>query len=159
MKRSLTLLVAVLILTAITFAQDKPIKVKGVFKKCEVYRYEYKFGQIDLKSKTLNHIEHFNEFGYLIEKIGNENNNGKTTYKYNISGNLYERTNYNDDNTIMFQTKYKYDNMNNLLEIINYEGNGTIMSKVVFVNDIKGNKIKETEIVSNNPPNLTDFYK
>ena len=51
-----------------TYSKDdkterKPV-VKGGFKKCIVYRYEYKFGKIDIKSKYKVYSYKYNDLGY-----------------------------------------------------------------------------------------------
>jgi len=79
------------------FTQKLPDKVKGGYKKCNVYMYSYKFGKIDIKSK----MELY-------------------TCKYDSRGNMIEKVQYNSDDSIESKNTHKYDSRGNRIEAVGF---------------------------------------
>jgi hypothetical protein len=97
--------------------------INGFYKKCIVYNYKFKFGEIDLKTKIKKIINNYNDDGLLIESINyNEKStkSDKAIYKYKFDNtiSIYECTFY-DNKGVLFTkeiTEFKYDENGNLIE-------------------------------------------
>ncbi len=119
------ILTITIILLAILFSkalsQDLPDVIKGAFKKCTVYKYDYKLGKMDLSSK-------FKEFEYLYDDFGKwtkrivYNPDGSLDSKdsslYDSQGRIDTIKGYRRIDTINidYHYFYVYDNDGNLIQ-------------------------------------------
>jgi len=153
---------------SLSYAQDN-VKVKGGFKSCISCSYEYKFGNVDLKSKIKKTSCKYDNNGNNIEVI-NYNDDGsiseKTTYKYDIKNNLiefvsssYSKSTYSYDSigniteeksyatmgySLNEVKSYKYNTMGNLIQKVFYNSSGEISGKETYTYDNKENLINLT---------------
>ena len=69
MTKNLMIILLLLLLTlSIQAWVDEINKIKGGYKKCDSYSFDYKFGEVDLKTKRIIETCKYNERGYLIGK-------------------------------------------------------------------------------------------
>jgi len=125
---------------------SQPDTVKGGFKKCIIYEYEYKFGKINKKSKTKVNSTLYNTKGNIIYKDAYDRSNGSIlqnfTYKYDDEGNKIEEIRYYTDD-LFIKTTYKYDAVGNKIEEVRYNTDSSISGKLISKYDAGGNKIEE----------------
>jgi len=96
-------------------------KLHSGVKQCITYRYEYKFGEVNIDSKTKIESYAFDYYGNIIEYISYcirpaLTINEKKQCRYNSEGNMTEFIVYKSDGSILYKNTYKYDDRNNEIE-------------------------------------------
>ena len=155
---------------------SSPDEVQGGFKKCDVYEYEYKFGeavnprkvQSFLYNSDGNKIQEMKLYGITILK--------KINYKYNAQNLISEKVNItyhidNSQNTISIDNlffsdsphkdivKYIYDSSGNLIEEIFFDYDGTINKKISYEYTSFGKILKKVEYCSDGKICGKEIYK
>lgn len=139
-------------------------KIRGGYKTCTVYDFEYKFGEPDLASKKLDCIYTFDNNGNKIEILRYNISNSKEfiqykdTYKYNNNENRIEWIIYDKSGLICQMYKYRYDDNGNRIETVSYDTNGNVKSKYVCKYDFKGNLIEHGFYPANDEWKITYNY-
>lgn len=159
MKRSLTLLVALLFITATTFAQDT---VKGGFKSCTVYEYKSKFGEIDKSTKLKVKTYSYDTKGSLLEEI-HFNSDNYIKYKHikmsDEKGNLIREIHFDSEGRKDYQNMFKYDEKNNKIEFSQYTYEGNLEYKTLYKYNDKDFIISETKFHSSGSLEHKKIYK
>ena len=90
-------------------------------------------------------VKFYSESKYkLVEKFGaieKKSLSDKSTFKYNVKGNMIEWNQYNANGSL--SSKSKYDEKGNMIESISYNANGSLFSKQTYKYDEKGNMIED----------------
>jgi hypothetical protein len=165
-----------------------PEKVKGGYKECTLFKYDYKSGDVDLNSKTESFKYKYDENGYMIEEIFRNKFDSvyyKETFKYDEKGNKIEEVWYSsndsaeskifyfyDENGKLIEElypnsyssqiiiKHKYDNMGNEIALIrlNSEASIDLLDSNSYKYNEKGNKISKFRYISIYRIDSTIFY-
>ena len=129
MKKTTLLSTAIFMLTSLSYSQYFPISkhdwktdnLKGQVKQYSICSYDAS--------------DYFGE----IQKT---NLNIKTTYKYDIKGNLIEENDFKTNGSLNSMTSFTYDEKDNILEGAIYNSNGQLSSKGTYKYDDNGNQIE-----------------
>jgi hypothetical protein len=109
-------------------------KVKGGYKECIIFSYNYKDFKLDTNSKH-------------ISSCINYDNQGRKLEQWLFSG-----------NSIFLVERYKYSEKSDTIEVVSYHVKGIIISKNVFIYDFKGN-LKESIYINKNGVDEKNIYK
>ncbi|MFA6571477.1 MAG: hypothetical protein WCT77_09590 [Bacteroidota bacterium] len=116
-------------------------KVNGNYKKCTIYVYNYKFGEVDINSKRKYLSFKFDLNGYITEcedfTTSQDGFFSKYKNKYDSRGNRIEQITYNPQGEAIYKQSYKYNENGRLIENIEYYSWG-IGDKFIFKYDSKG---------------------
>lgn len=148
MKKSFNLIpifIMCFIMLNINKAQVIENRIKGGFRKCDVFIYKYKFGKVNLNSRTKCAKYKFDDKGNKIDvvffnqkgTIGN-----KDIYKYDDKCNELEYISYDSKGKIEFKSESKYNEDGNRIEQTNYKSDGELSSKKTFKYNEKGDLIE-----------------
>lgn len=143
MRKAFILLVITVILLPSSLPGQE--KVKGGFRECRVYRYEYENNGQNLKSKSLMVKNIYDENGNKIEWYS-YNSDGtiecNSTYKYDDTGNLIEEIYNNIDENFNHKIIYKYGINGKKQELEYFDLNGFLKSKEIYKYDKLGNMVE-----------------
>lgn len=149
-------------------AMAQPDTVKGGYRSCTVYHYEFKNGKIDTTSKDTLQICKYNDKGFQIYSQSNEIGlsitqkykydyndrriedysyhndflNAKGTYKYNEFGKIIEESKYSFPDSSVYTKRYTYNKYNDLDSMHCYH-NHSQLSKTIYKYDNKLHLIEE----------------
>ena len=139
----------------------KPDTVKGGYKQCMVYHYEYKKGKLDLNSKEKRYYYKYNDNGVKTEEALLDSDgtiSRKQTYQYDDRGNIVEKTK-TDKHSRYESVCNKYDDKGiKIGEIIN-KIDSNVTFKETFRYDSSGRLLEESKFAPDNYLEENNFYK
>lgn len=165
-------------LLAFSFGYAQDTIIKGGYKGCNVYEYEYKNGVLDISSKAKVALYTYDTTGHKIEEIryGSDSSvSHKYSWKYDDKGNeimftwSYKyRTGYDGDDgmgvywwTVSNNGEHKkpYDDAGNLVKMVAFDSARSEKQKHTWKYDKKGNKTEEVIDNSDNKYSSKTTYK
>jgi antitoxin component YwqK of YwqJK toxin-antitoxin module len=175
MKFAIVLVVSILLIPTMLPSQEK---VKGGFRECRVYEYEYKGGLIDTMSRRLSKVLKFydngkkiecelyrfngiiatknhniyNDDGKLIEHFSfyfNDSTSVKIINKYDKNGNLTEEATYNTDDSLDEIVTHQFINKDTTIEWADYK-NGNLFNHGIYKFDENDSLIESIVYNSDN---------
>jgi hypothetical protein len=150
MKKKLlfTLLIFVLLFYNLFSLYSKPLHeplIKGGYKSCTVYTYNYLKGVINKKSRQKINYYKYDKNGKKVEYIS-YNPKGliglKHYISYDIMGNDIDNEKLHSDSTFYSHFAYKYDDKGNKVEEISYDSSGLMIWKSTLNYNENGNIIE-----------------
>jgi hypothetical protein len=127
-------------------------KIERIFYDSSVkpiLRWTYKY---DGKGNLIeeNKIQILSRLDSLMANYNGKNTNSnystKTLYKYDDSGNLFEKSIYKSDGSLVSKNIYKYDLKGKLVEDDTYNSNGSLHCTNTFKYDDNGNKSEDKSV-------------
>jgi hypothetical protein len=118
-------------------------KVKGGYKQCTEYTYNYSDGKLDRTSKTKESIYRYNSKGNISSYVYYNQNGSvfsKCFYKYNKKEQLIEKLWYNAKDSIDGKETYNYNEKGKLIERLKHSSQG--IAKEIHKYDDAGNEIE-----------------
>jgi hypothetical protein len=129
-----------------SYAKPAEPQVKGGFKKCIGYKYNYIHGKIDSNSKEIFNISKYNEYG-----LKNEEDiywQGKFSYTnkylYDSSNHVIEKMRLSTNNINNFNIKYLYDSKGYNTSIYSYSNGDTIRYYQIIKFNDSGKEIEHS---------------
>ncbi len=152
------------------FILEQP-KIKGGFKECKQYKYNYKFGEINNSSKKLWELDKFDEKGNTIIMDSyrySDSLDENIIYKYNKDGKIIEISSYNEHGALnekylqeynekgdviliqqstsggispMYSYEYKYNETGNVIEFSEYRWK--LSKRITYKYDALGYKTEK----------------
>lgn len=131
---------------------------KGGYTHCKRYSYKYKFGEIDIQSKTEAGEIHYNSSGNIITESGTlQVAYGRNEYTYDTTGNNVKIVHYSFDGLDSRVTRIRYID-NKKVEQIIYKDDGNVYSKFTYSYNTTGKLAQEQQFSADGILQVTINY-